>query len=58
MIDKINLSPSENKLYEIIWRQTLASQMSSAKIKTNFIQIEIDNNKDYYFESNVENIIF
>ena len=41
--DIISYTEEENKLYNLIWKQTVASQMESAKIKTIFIQIEINN---------------
>ena len=56
--DNINYTEEENKLYNLIWRQTVASMMSSAKIKTIYLQISIDNQEKYYFESTIEEIVF
>lgn len=59
-IDKPNLSLKEDeiKVYQLIWKRTIASQMSEAKIKTNIIQIIMDNIKNYYFEGKINTIIF
>ena len=48
------------RLYSLIWKRTLASQMSHAIIKTTYIQIEINNDivLPYYFESSIEKIKF
>ena len=49
------------KLYRLIWKRTVASQMSPAKINTKYIQIEVLHNKkqlDYYFETSIEKITF
>ena len=46
------------KLYNLIWKQTIASQMATAKIKTVYIQVSIHNLKDLFFESSIEEIIF
>ena len=56
--DKVNVESDENKLYNLIWKQTIASQMESAKIKILILQIEIDNIDEYYVESTFEEIIF
>ena len=53
-----NLLDEEIKLYNLIWKQTVASQMASAKVNTIYIQISISNQKKYYFESSLEEIIF
>ena len=48
------------KLYNLIWKRTVASQMSPAEIKNTYIQIDITHKKKlpYYFETNIEKIIF
>ena len=59
-----NMGSQEKRLYALIWKRTVASQMSPAKIKTTFIQIEVLNEKNkklvskYYFETSVEKIVF
>ncbi|MBN1340583.1 MAG: type I DNA topoisomerase [Bacteroidales bacterium] len=35
--------PSQKKLYELIWKRTIASQMSSAKIEKTTVDIDISN---------------
>ncbi len=47
----------QKKLYELIWKRTIASQMSDALIEKTVIDIEIDNNK-YKFVANGEVIKF
>ena len=47
----------QKKLYELIWKRTIASQMSEALIEKTIIDIEIDNN-NYKFVANGEVIKF
>jgi len=55
------------KLYTLIWKRTIASQMSNAKVNIQSIQIDIINNKESillfnstqtYFTSTLENVEF
>ena len=39
---EIDASPSEKKLYDLIWKRTLASQMASARIERTVADIEIE----------------
>lgn len=48
----------EIRLYNLIWKRAIASQMSPAKIKEKGIQINISKTPDYYFMTKVESIIF
>lgn len=48
---------SQNRLYKLIWKRTLASQMKSAKYKILTIKISISKIKEYYFESIFETLI-
>jgi DNA topoisomerase-1 len=66
-VDKLTDQPIENiKLYELIWKRTIASQMSDAELNIQTIKIDlindnsilIFNNKQYYFISTYEKIIF
>ena len=70
-IDKIAIDGSFDKdmqkLYNLIWKRTVASQMANAKINVQNIQIDSQNNnksllifhkKQYYYEASLENIEF
>jgi DNA topoisomerase-1 len=61
-LDKENVDGSgeEKKLYSLIWKRTIASQMSSAEISINNIYVEIMHNNllPYYFLSTNESIKF
>ena len=61
-VDKLDVgSTSEQKrLYNLIWRRSVASQMSPAEMKHTIIQIEISHKKKipYYFETSIEVITF
>jgi len=46
------------KLYDLIWKRTIASQMSAAKLNVATTQISISKTKDYYFQSDITSIIF
>jgi DNA topoisomerase-1 len=61
------LEPDCQKVYSLIWKRTLASQMANAKINVQKIQIDILQDKksllifkekQYYFESSLENVEF
>jgi len=65
--DISNLLDDEcNKLYNLIWKRTIASQMSNAEIEIQIIKIDLQNNKksilffdeQKYFISTFENILF
>lgn len=48
----------ERRLYTLIWKRTVASQMSPATTLKTFMQISISRNDKYYFESSIEKIVF
>lgn len=50
--------PNQIKLYKLIWQRMIASQMKDAKIDVLTVQINISKNKSYYFQGQVEKIIF
>ena len=58
--DKVEGDELEKKLYSLIWKRTVACQMSSAKISINNIYIDITHNKllPYYFLATNETITF
>jgi len=61
------LEPDCQKVYALIWKRTLASQMSNAKINVQNISVDIlkekvslliFKEKQYYFETSLENVEF
>ena len=50
--------PSCQKLYTLIWKRTVASQMKPMKINITKIEISLSNTKDYYFISTINRVIF
>ena len=56
--DSAGITPQEKKLYSLIWKRTVASQMSPAKINNTFVQVDISKIKNYYFEAKFEEILF
>jgi DNA topoisomerase-1 len=56
----IDGTPQEKKLYSLIWKRTVASQMAPAEISVNNIYIEITHKKKlpYYFLATNETIVF
>lgn len=52
------ITEDENRLYKLIWKRAVASQMTTAIIKTNKIYIEISKVKEYQFISKTETIKF
>lgn len=53
----IDGTAQEKRLYDLIWKRTIASQMSNAQLEKTTITIDIDNN-NYFFEANGEVITF
>ena len=67
IVEASKLDPDSQKLYALIWKRTLASQMANAKINIQNISIDVVENKksllifkdkQYFFESSLENIEF
>jgi len=56
--DKTKIGKDEIKLYSLIWRRAIASQMSPAKFNIMSIQIDISKLDDYYFLTQIEKNIF
>ncbi|MBA42691.1 MAG: DNA topoisomerase I [Magnetococcales bacterium] len=52
------ISNKEVRLYNLIWRRTIASQMAPAEFKITNIQISISKNSKYYFATVLENLVF
>lgn len=52
------LDTAQYKLYSLIWKRTLATQMASAKIANTTYNIEAGKNKEYLFQSKGTRIIF
>jgi DNA topoisomerase-1 len=52
------LGNTEERLYKLIWKRTVASQMTSAKFDVTTVKIGIDNLKDYNYRSVYKKLIF
>ncbi len=48
----------EMRLYSLIWKRTVASQMSPAKFKIKNVQIDISKTSDYVYATQIETPIF
>ncbi len=55
---KSHLDNAQFKLYSLIWKRTLASQMSLALMANTTYKIEAGKNKEYEFQSKGQRIIF
>lgn len=55
---KAYVDPSQYKLYSLIWKRTLATQMAQAKIANTTYKIEAGSNKEYEFQVKGQRIIF
>lgn len=51
-------SPQEKRLYELIWKRTVASQMEDARIDRTVVEIGIDADPEYHFNATGEVITF
>ncbi len=55
------LTSRENKLYKLIWKRTVSSQMKPAEVEITTIKLNLDNskcNKDYVFNGKFEKLLF
>ena len=43
---QVSSQPQEQKLYELIWKRAMASQMSEAELERTIVDIEISTQKD------------
>lgn len=51
-------NPNQQKLYDLIWKRALASQMAEAKLKRTIIHISSPALQDYYFIAKGEVVVF
>jgi DNA topoisomerase-1 len=56
-LNDTNLTPQQKKLYELIWKKTISSQMAPSDIESYTLKIIISNS-DEYFICKAEKIIF
>jgi DNA topoisomerase-1 len=52
------VEPAQYKLYSLIWKRTLATQMAQAKIANTTYKIEAGRDKEFEFQSKGQRIIF
>ena len=52
------IGSDEIRLYNLIWKRTVASQMQPAEFDVTSIQIIISKDNDHYFMTNIENLKF
>ena len=57
-LEDTNLGSDEKRLYLLIWKRAVASQMSPAKINKQTIQIDISEDNKRYFANTIETILF
>lgn len=57
-VEDVKLGSCEKRLYELIWKRTVASQMKPAEFDVTTIQISISNDDKYYFQSTVDKLKF
>jgi DNA topoisomerase-1 len=55
---KGRIASDEFKLYQLIWKRTIASQMSPAIFNVNVTHIGISDMKEYYFSTEVQTVKF
>ena len=56
--DDETMTTYEDRLYRLIWKRTVASQMSSAKVEICTTKISVSKEPDYYFTTKNEKILF
>ncbi len=55
---KEDLKSDELRLYKLIWKRTVASQMAPAEFEITVIQLSISKEDKYYFETSISKVIF
>ena len=55
---KNHLSADQFRLYSLIWKRTLASQMASAEIARTTLKIEAGGNKEFLFVAKGQRVVF
>ncbi len=55
---KDQLNPSQLKLYTLIWKRTIATQMQEAILENTEVKLELVNNRDYIFAASGQIIKF
>ncbi len=55
---KDHLTPQQFKLYDLIWKRTLATQMEEAKILRTTLKIEAGRDRELLFETKGQRILF
>ncbi len=55
---EINAPASEQRLYNLIWKRTIASQMADAKLEKTTINIPVEHNKQFKFSAQGEVLVF
>ena len=55
---KAYLEPSQYRLYSLIWKRTIATQMATAKIANTTYKIEAGKDKEFEFQTKGQRIIF
>ena len=56
--DDDKMGADEVKLYSLIWKRTVASQMKPAEYNVTSIQISISKDKEHFFMTTIENLTF
>ncbi|NOT38328.1 MAG: type I DNA topoisomerase [Saprospiraceae bacterium] len=51
-------TPDQQRLYELIWKRALASQMASAELEKTVVKIDISETKDKHFVAEGEVLLF
>lgn len=56
--DDENMGTDEVRLYSLIWKRAVASQMKPAEFNVTSIQISISKDKEHFFQTSIENMTF
>lgn len=52
------IGSDEQKVYQLVWKRTVASQMSPAEVDVHNIEINISKEKNYFFRTSIDDITF
>lgn len=52
------IGSDEQKMYQLVWKRTVASQMCPAEVDVHNIEISVSKEKNYFFKTSIDDITF
>jgi DNA topoisomerase-1 len=52
------IGSDEQKMYQLVWKRTIASQMCPAEVDVHTVEISVSKEKNYFFRTSIDDITF